>query len=60
MYFWQKLGTKCVTKCKPQGPSVYFGNLGTKSKILVTLLFFISFMYQEGEMVELSLQILIN
>ncbi|MFS7910445.1 hypothetical protein Hanom_Chr02g00106431 [Helianthus anomalus] len=24
MYFWQRLGTKCVTKCKPQGPSVYF------------------------------------
>ncbi|MFS8026268.1 hypothetical protein Hanom_Chr16g01484831 [Helianthus anomalus] len=24
MYFWQKLGIKCVTKCKPQGPLVYF------------------------------------
>ncbi|KAJ0431635.1 hypothetical protein HanIR_Chr17g0850511 [Helianthus annuus] len=20
MYFWKKLGTKCVTKCKPQHP----------------------------------------
>ncbi|KAJ0481642.1 hypothetical protein HanRHA438_Chr13g0603321 [Helianthus annuus] len=26
-----KLGTKCVTKCKPQGPSMYFWKkLGTK------------------------------
>ncbi|MFS7991507.1 hypothetical protein Hanom_Chr12g01071521 [Helianthus anomalus] len=26
-----KLGAKCVTKCKPQGPSIYFWeNLGTK------------------------------
>ncbi|KAJ0827797.1 hypothetical protein HanRHA438_Chr17g0829961 [Helianthus annuus] len=26
-----KLGTKCITKCKPQGPSMYFWiKLGTK------------------------------
>ncbi|KAJ0878492.1 hypothetical protein HanRHA438_Chr10g0440401 [Helianthus annuus] len=24
MYFWQKLGTKCITKCKSQGPSANF------------------------------------
>ncbi|KAJ0467621.1 hypothetical protein HanIR_Chr14g0687321 [Helianthus annuus] len=24
MYFWKKLVTKCVTKCKPHGPFMYF------------------------------------
>ncbi|KAJ0548239.1 hypothetical protein HanIR_Chr08g0381411 [Helianthus annuus] len=37
MYFWQKLGTKCVTKCKLQGPSMYFkNNWGQNPKFWIT------------------------
>ncbi|MFS7908711.1 hypothetical protein Hanom_Chr01g00086331 [Helianthus anomalus] len=31
----EKLGTKCVTKCKPQGPYVYFWKARDQIQILV-------------------------